>query len=804
MRVNLEWLRELVDLSGLSTLDIVNKASLYSIEIEGVDQVIHGTNLVVGHVLSCVPHPNSDHLHCLKVDVGEEILNVVCGAPNVKEGLYVILAKVGAELIGGTIKKGVIRGEESCGMCCSLQELGVENKYIDEKFANGIYYFENAEAEGIVPGMDARVALGLNDDILELGITPNRGDLLSMVGVAYEFAAAFNRELKPLTYQLIRDEIKENEKIQIELETDACVGYYGQLIKGAVLKCSPRWLISRLIAFGVRPINLFVDITNYILALFGQPLHAFDLNKIGTKIVVKNASKNASFLTLDEVERKLDENDVVITDGNDPKCLAGVMGGLNSEITSETTDIMLEAAVFDPMTIRKTAARLNLHSESSMRYERGVDINRTKMALDYACYLFKTLADAKICGEPSFAGTKNIEDKAIRINEYQVNKLLGTDIKEEEIKNIFELLSFKVEKCEKCGDLVIYVPNRRPDITIKEDLIEEVGRLHGYEYLPNTIPLDRSSGGINTQNKNKREIIKLLTSLGLDEVVTYSLVSEEDNKTFTYNQKENVEELKVLMPLTEERKALRLGMVPSLLSVVKYNFSRKIENESIFEFGKVYYNLDGNHHEDVYLAAALANTFSSTLWKGNKETVDFYLVKGILDKVFALLDKKAKYIPLDKECKEMHPNRTATVIVDDKVVGFIGQIHPMYAHKNDLDNVYVFEINIGELLCDTKKTARYQAIPKLPSVERDIAVVMKKEVKASDVIEAIKKTDKQILSDVVIFDLYEGEKVAEDEKSLAIKLVFTSNDPLTDDIINQKIKKILKDLAFRFNAKLRD
>ena len=507
MKLSLNWLKDYIDISDLTLEQILDEMVKCGFEVEGIEKMGEGTNLIVGEVIECTNHPNSDHLHLCKVNIGDEVLPIVCGAPNVEAGQYVIVAKEGAELIGGTIKHSKIRGEESFGMCCSLHELGVENKYIEEKYANGIYYFEDVEEAGIKVGMPALEALNVSDDILELGITPNRGDLLSMIGVAYEFSASFGRKLKPLAFKLVRDAISKEEEIKIDIETEGCLGYYGQLIKDAKLNKTPRWMQSRLIAFGIRPINLFVDITNYILALYGQPLHAFDYNMIGNHIVIKNAKEGEKFKTLDEVERTLKDTDVVITDGKESKCLAGVMGGLNSEIVDSTTSIMLEAAVFDPMTIRKTAARLYLHSEASMRYERGVDINRTKEALDYACYLFKTLANATICGEPTFAGVKEIKDKEIKINENQINKILGTEIEAKEVKDIFESLCFGVKRVG--NDFIVSVPNRRPDITIKEDLVEEVGRLHGYQTLPNTIPLDRSRGKINTESENRRKIIKI-------------------------------------------------------------------------------------------------------------------------------------------------------------------------------------------------------------------------------------------------------------------------------------------------------
>ena len=799
MRVKLEWLNELVDLTGLSLEEIVNTVSLYSIEVEGVDNMIHASNIVVGHVLTKQPHPDSDHLNLLTVDVKDEILNIVCGAPNVEVGQYVIVAKIGCELDGGVIKKSKIRGQESCGMVCSLQELGIEKKFVDEKYQKGIYYFE----ENVEVGTPGAQALNLADPVIELGLTPNRGDMLSMLGVAYEMSAVFKRELKPLAFELVRTIDKSVDDVKIEIQTDGCSAYYGQVIKDITLKRSPKWLISRLIAFGIRPINNSVDITNYILGLFGQPLHAFDLDKTGNHIVVKNAKENEEFVTLDGQVRKLSSSDVMITDGVNNLCLAGVMGGLESEVTEATKNILLEAAVFDPQTIRKTATRLNLHSDASQRYERGVDVNRTKLALDYACYLFKELCDATIVNEPGFAGVNHIEDKQIKITCDDVNNLLGTNITKDEIINIFKLLNFKVDE-----DLTVYVPNRRPDISIKEDLIEEVARIYGYDKLPLTHPTDDSQGKHTLVQKKTIKIRDTMLAMGLDNVVTYSLVSEKDNNEFTLNHEEDSQNIELLMPLTEDRKILRKGLIPSVLNVVKYNFSRKLKNINIFEIGKVYYkkgdisNID-NKYEKTVLAGALSNEFSSTLWKGQREVVDFYLVKGLLEELAKALNTSFEFEKEEKKSDQMHPNRTASIIWNGKQIGYLGQIHPKYAHENDLDNVYVFELVIDDLINEEEKINRYEPLAKLPSIERDIALVMKKELSSSEVIACIKKSDKQILSDAYIFDLYEGEKINNDEKSLAVKLVFTSNEPLTEDIINAKVKRILKDLQYKLNVTLR-
>lgn len=803
MRVKLEWLNELVDLTGLSLEEIVNTVSLYSIEVEGIDKMVHASNIVIGHLLTKQPHPDSDHLNLLTVDVKDEVLNIVCGAPNVEAGQYVIVAKIGCELDGFTIKKSKIRGYESCGMVCSLQELGIEKKYVEEKYANGIYYFEDK----VEIGQNGAEALNLHDPVIELGLTPNRGDLLSMIGVAYEFSAVFNRELKPLTFAIERSINENQENINIDIQTSNCIAYYGQLIKNIKIKPSPRWLSSRLIAFGIRPINNCVDITNYILALFGQPLHAFDYDKVGNHIVVKNANEGEKFITLDSVERILSHEDIMITDGNNNLCLAGIMGGLDSEVTNETKNVLLEAAIFDSSAIRKTATRLNLHSEASQRYERGVDINRTKLALDYACYLFNQLCEAEICNEPGFSGIDHINDKEIKLSNYDVNSLLGTNISTIQIKEILQSLSFEVKELNE-SELLVYVPNRRPDITIKEDLIEEVARVYGYDKLPLTHPVDDSLGKLTLTQKKTKLIRNTMLGLGLDNVVTYSLVSEKDNNEFTINHQENSCNIELLMPLTEERKILRKSLIPSLLNVMKYNFSRKNKNINIFEIGKVYYKTEGeitssNKYEKTVLAGALANEFSSTSWKGQKEIVDFYLVKGLLEQLATTLDTTFDFIKCSKQCQEMHPNRTASILWKNKEIGFIGQIHPKYAKENDLDNVYVFELLIDELLEEPETINKYVPINKLPNVERDIALVMKKDVSSTEVINCILKSDKQLLTDAYVFDLYEGEKINEDEKSLAVKLVFSSNEPLTEEVINGKVKRILKDLQYKLNIGLR-
>lgn len=795
MRIKLEWLNELVDLSNISIEELVNTISLYSIEVEGLDRVVSGTNLVIGHVLTKTPHPDSDHLNVLTVDVKEEVLQIVCGAPNVEAGQYVIVAKLDAVLPGDfKIKKSKIRGVESFGMVCSLSELGMDSKYIPEEYAKGIYYFKDE----VEVGSSALKALNFDDVVVELGLTPNRADLMSYIGVAIELSAVFNRPLKPLAYEVIYSNEETKDHLDIEIATDKCLTYYGAIVEGVKIAESPRWLSSRLTAFGCRSINNVVDITNYVLALFGQPLHSFDKDKLGNKILVRNALPGEVLVTLDEIERKLTETDVVITDGVNPVCLAGVMGGLSTEVDDNTKNIVLEAAVFDPMSVRKTSSRLALRSESSQRFERGVDLNRTPLALEYACYLMQQLCGAKIYKNPVAAGITNAPDKEIDITIEYINSLLGTNITESEAISIFNRLGFKVELN---SGMKVIVPNRRLDITMKADLVEEVGKLYGYEKLPQTLPVDGMAGRLTNAQARRRLVKHTLSDLGLKEVVGYSLVSTATNALFTYNHKESSQAIELLMPMTEERKEMRKSLVPSVVEIAKYNVNRKVKDVSVFEVGRTYYSLNGENHEEETLSFCMVGRFSDTLWNGKIENVDFFLAKGILNTLMDKLSLQLEYAPIDREIKEMHPKRTAKLLLNNEVVGFIGELHPKYAKENDLAGAIVCEIKLDSILAYEKPIVRYAQISKVPVVERDVAIVVERSVLSGDVVKVAKGNDRSL--DVKVFDVYTGENVGENEKSLALKLTWTVSDTLTEDVINQKVNKVLKALSKAFNATLR-
>ncbi len=798
MKVSYKWLQQLVDLEGISFDEVVRDLSLYSIEVEGTELVTNATNIIVAYVESKEKHPDSDHLNICMVNTGSEVLQIVCGAPNVEAGQKIMLALPGAILPGGTIKQSKIRGVESNGMICSLAELGLESKYVPEKYAHGIYVLDDDAPLGV----SALEYLELNDASIELGLTPNRMDLLSMNGAARDVAVMYNRKRNDEYETPVEEDKLASEEITVKLETEDCLSYYAKVIKDVEIKESPNFIKARLIASGIRPINNVVDITNYILVLFGQPLHAFDQDVLGNKIVVRNAENGEKTTTLDEQERTLNTSDIVITDSKNVVCIAGVMGCANTQVTNDTKNIVLEAAVFKPLSVRKTSARLGLRSESSVRYERGVDLNQTILAANYACYLLQKYAGGKVLKGHVHEGIEVLPDKEIKLNELDVKRYLGVEISKEEIIDICEKLEFKVK--EEGEDLVILVPNRRLDITIKPDVIEEIARFHGYDKLNETLPNMSLSGTLTKNQKIRRVIGTLLSELGLRETLTYTLVSSKFNEKFTNLHPEKYENIKLLHPLSEEHSTVRIGMIPSLLEVVKYNKTRKNNDVHIFELSNRYY-LDGENNvfADMMLGGVMTGTFASYEHQNNHEVVDFYTIKGIVESLFNRLGIKETYKELENPCNELHPKRSAGIYVLDELVGYIGEVHPAYAHTEDLDNTYVFEINIQKLFNKDYEPIMFKSMSKLPAVERDLALVMQKDQNVGEIIEAIYKTDKQVIKEVKVFDIYTGEKLGENLKSVAFRMTLESDDVLTDEIINTKINKIIKMAEFRYQAKLR-
>ena len=790
MKVSKSWLNEYLDLSKYSDEDLYNIFTSHINEVETMEKFVSATNLTVGYIHECVMHPDSDHLHVCKVEVSDgEIKQIVCGAPNARSGIKVIVANIGAVLPGNfKIKESKIRGVESFGMLCSLQELGIEEKYVPEAFKNGIYEMPN---DAIIGSNPLDYLCINNDTVFDLELTSNRSDLMSVVGVAYDLAASINQKPKLPSFEL--KEINKNNPVNVEIKTDKCLKYATRYIEDVKIKESPMWLKSKLIKSGIRPISNVVDITNLVLMEFGQPLHSFDADKLGNNIVVRCAKENETLITLDDIKRNLNQDDIVITDGNEALCLGGVMGGKSTEVTNNTKNIILEAAYFDPLSVRKTSARLNLKSESSMRFERKIDYNRVELALDYAAYLISMLAEGKIYKGINKTITNRIEAKHVSITTEKINNVLGTDLSDEYINDLFNRLNYEFNK--NGNEYNITIPSRRMDLEESvQDIIEDVARMYGYENIPTSLAKTDLKGGLTYSQKRLRNIRIALSDLGLKEVICYSLISEKDLGLYVDEVKSPV---KVLMPLTEDKAVMRQSLLNGVVDTVKYNLARKNENINIFEIGNVYHDND----EELHLAIALNGLFTSHLIRGEKQAASFLLLKGILDNLFERFEFKVLYEVPQNINKNFHPGRYADIIHKNHKIGFITELHPKFAKDMDVEGTIVMEINLKELI-EEKSKFKYQPINKFPSIERDIAIVVDKNITAEELRRSIKKGASSILTNIEIFDLYEG--LALGLKSIAFRLKFEDqNKTLEAKDIDKEIENILNKLKKDFDARLR-
>lgn len=802
MFVSYKWLSEYVDLTDLTADELAEKITKSGIEVEGVEVKNDGIKgVVIGHVLEREQHPNADKLSKCLVDIGEEEpVQIICGAPNVAQGQKVAVAKVGATLPGNfKIKKAKLRGEASHGMICSLQELGVEGKLVPKEYQEGIFVFSS----DVEVGRDALEVLNLDDQVLELGLTPNRSDCLSMIGVAYEVAAILNQEVKLPNVMVEASEEQASDYISVKVEAKEDNPLYAaRVIRNVRIKPSPLWLQARLMAAGIRPHNNVVDITNYVLLEYGQPLHAFDYERFGSKeVVVRKAKNGESIITLDEQKRTLTSDHLVITNGNEPVALAGVMGGANSEVREDTTNILLEAAYFNPQTVRKASKDHGLRSESSVRFEKGVDKDRVKKALDRAAQLIAELANGTVLNGIVEVNTLTVEPKTITISTNRVNRVLGTAITAEEMVDIFKRLKFDVHVQ---GDMLdVTVPTRRGDITIEEDLIEEVARLYGYDNIPTTLPAASQSPGMLTDyQKKRRKVRRYLEGAGLYQAITYSLTSEEKAGLFALEQSEYT---RLALPMSEDRSVLRLGLIPHLLEVVKYNNARQIDNVALYEIGSVFVSEgDVKPTEKERLAGVVTGTWHEQLWQGEKKKVDFFVVKGVLEGLFETLHVSSMITFKQATREGMHPGRTAEMYLGETFIGFIGQLHPNVQKDFDLSETYVFELALDQLLRHDVEDIVYETIPRFPSITRDIALVVDQSISAGELKAAIVEAGGKLLKEVKVFDVYQGEHLEEGKKSVAFSLRYVDPErTLTDEEVTKAHEKVLAAVEEKFSATLR-
>ena len=789
MKLSINFLRDYLDLDkDLDVKKLAEDMTSAGNEYDDAGKLINATNLVIGEIKECTMHPDSDHLHCCKVDIGDKVLDIVCGAPNARKGLKVIVALPGAILPGGVIKKSVIRGEESNGMLCSIAELGLENKFLTEADKAGIHELP----------LDAKVGedpikyMKLDDEVIDFDLTANRGDLLSILGMAYEVGAIYDKKVKDI--DLSHKENKEdlNDSFKLKINTENCSIFLAKKVKNVQIKESPDFIKNRLIASGIRPINNVVDISNYVMLETGQPLHFYDADTLKGVLEVRMAEEGEKLTTLDGIERTLKTEDIVISDGERSIGLAGVMGGLDTEITDKTKNIIIEAAIFDGVKVRRTSNSI-LRSEASNRFEKGLDSNRTYMAIERSCNLLEKYADAEVVGGMAKYDTTDRSDKVIDITTKNINSILGMNIKEEDILDVFRRLGFKTKVNNDV--ITVSVPKRRIDISIKEDLIEEVGRIYGVNNIKGKLPDIAPKMG--SYDKVSRQIRNKMIDLGLSETLSYILVPENESKMFT---KDDYEKVKLLDPLSEDKNTLRHSLSVALYKIYQYNKARDNKDVCIFEMGKAFQKKADEYSETNKLAALMSGDYYLGI---NKQKVDFYVIKGVAEEILDYLGYNSRYsFVKDKENlpEDMHPGQSALISVNNDIVGLIGKIHPSV----ESEDVYILEIDLDKLLSKKVSKMKYKEISKYPEVKKDIAIVVDDKVTSKDIEVNIKKAGGSLLSASEVFDIYTGKGIPEGKKSLAYSLTFASqNRTLTDDEINKAVEKIIERLEKELKAELR-
>ena len=682
--ISMNWVKDYVDLENEDLRDLAVKITKAGINVEDV-VTNHIDNLVIGEVKECVNHPNSDHLKICKVDVGaKELKQIVCGAPNVKKGLKVIVALPGAVLPGDfEIKAGKIRGEVSDGMICALFELGLEEK-TDETYAKGI---EELKSDAPI-GVDPLEYLGVEDTKYDLDVHKHRNnDCYSHIGFAYEVGTILGKkvELPVSKYKEKKDDI--NNYLKLEVKTDKCPFYLGKMVKNVKIGESPEWIKRRIIAAGMRPINNIVDISNFVMLEFGQPTHFFDADKLGKKVLVRNAKAKERITTLDGNDRVLSENDLVITDGKVPTCIAGVMGGENTEVDENTKNIFIEAAIFDPVAIRNTSERLDLKSESSIRYGKGLNYEYTILAMDRCCSLLEEYAHGEVLKGVVLHDKTDKSKKVVEFTTDEINTMLGIEISDKDME--VELARLDFEYTKEKNKFKVTIPKRRLDIDPNvADMAEEIGRLYGYHNLKSSLPLVPNKEGVYKGDVGiRKSISKRLRNLGLNQALTYTLTSPNDAKLFRYDGREQI---KLPSPLSVDKSVVRTSIIPSLLNVYEYNKARKVENVLLYEIAKTY---DVKYEEISKVAILMSGNYIENAWSNTKVKGDFYTIKGIVENLLDYLGFKNRYTFEKGGSEDLHPGMSAKILVDRNEIGIIGRVHP----RIKKDEIYVAEFNMSYL-----------------------------------------------------------------------------------------------------------
>ena len=790
MLVSLNEISKYVDISGLSKEEIASRLTFSGIEVEEIKTLSKATSLVVGKVISCIPHPNSDHLHVCKVDIKDEILDIVCGAPNCKEGIKVIVAKVGAKLPGGEIKAGEIRGYKSNGMLCALNELGVDPKYLKEEQIKGI---EILSDDFEVGDSDILHKLGLDDVILDLSLLANRSDCYSLFNVSKEIGALFNRKVNIL--EANDDSTYEEKEFKVDSLTPNCKEFSVKIVKGIKVKDSPDWLKNCLRSEGIRTINNIVDLGNYIMLLTGQPIHMYDYDKLVKKELIVRSDINEKFTALDEKEYSIHEGDICVTSSGKTMCLGGIMGGLDSEVTNDTKNIVIEVANFNHASIRRTSSRLGLVSDSSQRFVKGINKDQVDYVLNLTTNLLKTISNVESISNIIKYDVLNHDKKLIPCSVDYINNRLGTNFEYEKIKDILELLYFKFVESDG-NKFIVEVPSFRIDVEGKADLSEEIIRYIGLDTISPTLPFMETTVGGKSKDEQKEDVIcSFLSNNGLYRVLTYTLVNKKMSESFKILNKSDGYVIK--NPLTEDHKYVRTNLLPSLINCANYNLNHQNNNFGIYEIS----HIDSMQKNEIHLGVVLVGK----KYKQDKitgESYSYYDAKGIVDTIldmFNISSTRVKYTRFETD--EFHPNRSALVLLDNKPLCVMGDIYP--TKKEIKDSMILLEMNLSVLFATKSKNIKFEPISAYPQSSRDYAFIIDDSINYIDIKNEVKKCS-SLIKEVSVFDIYKGKNLAQNEKSIALTVVFESNDhTLKDNEIDEVHNKIVETLNKKFNVSLR-
>lgn len=802
MLVSFNWLKDYLDLSNTTPEELAEAFTLGGLEVEATEELGKDIeHLVVGEVLTCEPIEGSDHLQKTTVDVGTEILPIVCGAPNVAAGQKVAVAKVGAILPGDfEIKKAELMGEASEGMIVSLDELGFSDSIVPKHAEDGIYILAD-EAE---IGAAAHPYIGLDDTVIEFDLTPNRADALSMRGVAYE-AAALLKQTPSFDEITVTEDPSESvtEYLSVEVEDAEDTPIYKmRLVKDVTIGESPLWMQHRLMHVGIRPIDLVVDITNYVMLEFGQPLHAFDYEKLKTdRIYIRRAQEDEVITTLDDHERKLTSENLVITNGEKPVALAGVMGGANSEITDDTKTIAIESAVFNPVLIRRTANRLNLRSEASGRYEKGINFATVQAAADMAAQLMADLGGGTIVSGTAESVNVGALETKVSTTSQKVNGLMGTSLTDAEIAETLTRLGFE-HKIDN-GKIEAIIPPRRWDITLPEDLIEEIARIYGYNNIPVTLPVTESTPGeLTAKQKMTRKVRGILEGNGLQEAISYSLTTTEKAGKYAI-EKGNLASLQ--NPMSEERVTLNQNLVSGLVDDASYNRAHQVSEIALYEIGHVFYEKSEEQFDEYTHVAGLLMGSTAKTWLGENDPLDFYTMKGVVEALLAAYsfeDDITYHLASDRD--GMHPGRTADIYLGEDLLGYVGQLHPNEANNSDLNDTFVFELSLDKIVAAAKQPIEYTPLNRYPGSSRDIALVVDETVTHQALKQVIIEHGGERLQNIQLFDLYAGENIEAGKKSVAYSLYYANpNATLKEDEVNEGFEQVIQALIEAFDVEIR-